>query len=123
MLCNCVIHMCSSFGPCHSSELRDSEHIYREVIAGDQTHAACHRATGSRAVRRNYPVCFVYSDMGERPRFFFPKAPGLAQAIEVAMLATTYCLARHQKPTEAIRSSIAAGDKPIGAAETQRSKI
>ena len=24
--------------------------------------------------------------------FFFPKAPGLAQAIVVAMLATTYCL-------------------------------
>jgi hypothetical protein len=79
---------------------------------GDQTHAASHRATGSRAVRRNYPVCFAYSDMGECPRFFFPKAPGLAQAIEVAILATTYCLTRHQKPTEAMTSSIAAGDKP-----------
>jgi len=78
----------------------------------DQTHAASHRATGSRAVRRNYPVCFAYSDMGECPRFFFPKALALAQVIEVAILATTYCLARHQKPTEAMRSSIASGDRP-----------
>ena len=79
---------------------------------GDQTHAASHRATVSRAVRRNYPVCFAYSDMGECPRFFFHKAPGLAQAIEVAILATTYCLTRHQKPTEAMISSIAAVNIP-----------
>ena len=81
---------------------------------GDQTHAASHRATGSRAVRRNYPVCFAYSDMGECPRFFFPKAPGLAQAIEVAILATTYCvlLDASPKPTEAMISSIAAGNIP-----------
>ena len=44
--------------------------------------------------------------------FFFPKAPGLAQAIEVAILATTHCFTRHQKPAEAMTSSIAAGDKP-----------
>ena len=107
MLCGCL-----SFGPLPSSELKDLANIHREAAVGDQTHAASHRATGSRAVRRNYPVCFAYSDMGECPRFFFPKAPGLAQAIEVAILATTYCLTRHQKPTEATTSSIAAGDKP-----------
>ena len=77
---------CLSFGPLPSSELKDSAHIHREAAAGDQTHAACHRATGSRAVRRNYPVCFAYYDMGECPRFFFPKAPGLARAIEVVLL-------------------------------------
>jgi hypothetical protein len=52
---------------------------------GDQTHAACHRATGNCAVRHKYPVCFAYFDVGECPRFFFPKAPGLAQAIELAI--------------------------------------
>ena len=68
-----------------SSELSDSAHIYREAAAGDQIHAACHRATGNRATRRNYPVCFEYFDMGECPRFFFPKAFGLARAVNVAV--------------------------------------
>jgi hypothetical protein len=86
-------------------------HIYREAAAGDQTHAACHRATGSCAVRHKYPVCFAYFDVGESPRSFYPKSPGFAQAIEVAFIAK-YCSTRHQKPTEAMRSSIAAGDKP-----------
>ena len=31
------------------------------------------------------------------PKVFLSEAPGLARAIEVEMLATTYCLARHQK--------------------------
>ena len=68
-----------------SSELKNSANIYREAAAGDQTHAACHRATGSCAVRHKYPVCFAYFDVGECPRSFYPKSPGLAQAIiEVA---------------------------------------
>ena len=41
-----------SFGPLPSSELKDSVHVRPEAAAGDQTHAACHRATGSRAIRR-----------------------------------------------------------------------
>ena len=81
VLCECF----SSFGPLPSYELKDSAHIHREAAAGDQTHAACHRATGGRAVRHKYPVCFAYFDVGECPRFFFPKAPGLAQAIELAI--------------------------------------
>ena len=38
---------------------QDSAYIHREAAVGDQTHAASHRATGSRAVRRNYPVSLL----------------------------------------------------------------
>ena len=85
MRVNSALRVSSSFGPLPSPELKDSALIYREVTAADQTHAACHKATGSRAIRRNYPVCFVLFEMGECPRFFFPEGPGLAWAIEVAI--------------------------------------
>ena len=54
-----------SFGPCHHLNSNDLAHIYREAAAGDQTHAACHRATGGCAVRHKYPVCFAYFEVGE----------------------------------------------------------
>ena len=74
-----------TFGPLPPSELSDLAQIYCETAVGDQPHDACHRATGGRAVRHKYPVYFAYFDVGECPRSFFPKAPGLAQAIEVAI--------------------------------------
>jgi len=67
MRVNSALRECLSFGPLPSPELKDSVHFHREAATGDQSHAACHRAAGSRAIRRNYPVCFVYFDMGECP--------------------------------------------------------
>ena len=80
MWVNSALQVCWVSALCHHLNSNDLVHIYREAAAGDQNHAAYHRATGGRAVRHKYPVCFEYFEVGECPRSFFPKGPGLAQA-------------------------------------------
>ena len=60
------------FRPFYHLNSNDLAHIYREAAAGDQTHAACHRATGGRAVRHKYPVCFAYFDVASALGLSFP---------------------------------------------------
>ena len=65
MWVNSALQVCWVSALCHHLNSNDLAHIYREAAAGDQTHATCHRATGSRAVRHKFPVCFAYLDVGE----------------------------------------------------------